>query len=71
MDECSRAVHRYFHADPLPGSVDNIVAHDIDLGEREIAMVFDAAISTPDANVEAKIHSFPDVEEFVAMLNDM
>lgn len=52
-------------------SGDDIVAHCVDPGEREIAMVFDATLSAPDADVEAKIYSFPDVEEFVAMLNDM
>jgi chemotaxis protein CheC len=49
----------------------DIVAHCVDPGEHEIAMVFDATLHAPDADVEAKIYSFPDVEEFVTMINDI
>ncbi|MFC3476254.1 chemotaxis protein CheC [Halobacterium litoreum] len=48
-----------------------IADHCVDPGEHEIAMVFDATLHAPDADVEAKIYSFPDVEEFVAMINDI
>jgi len=50
---------------------DEIADHCVDPGEHEIAMVFDATLHAPDADVEAKIYSFPDVEEFVAMINDI
>ncbi|MXR21029.1 chemotaxis protein CheC [Halobacterium bonnevillei] len=49
----------------------DIVAHCVDPGEHEIAMVFDATLHAPDADVEAKIYSFPDIEEFVTMINDI
>ncbi|NIB99375.1 chemotaxis protein CheC [Halobacterium sp. R2-5] len=52
-------------------SGDDIVAHCVDPGEHEIAMVFDATLSAPDADVEAKIYSFPDIEEFVSMINSI
>jgi chemotaxis protein CheC len=49
----------------------DIADHCVDPGEHEIAMVFDATLHAPDADVEAKIYSFPDVEEFVSMINDI
>ena len=52
-------------------SGDDIVAHCVDPGEHEIAMVFDATLHAPDADVEAKIYSFPNIEEFVTMINDI
>ncbi|WP_336037624.1 chemotaxis protein CheC [Halobacterium yunchengense] len=50
---------------------DDIVAHCVEPNDHEIAMVFDATLHAPDADVEAKIYSFPDVEEFVSMINDI
>jgi chemotaxis protein CheC len=52
-------------------SGNDIVTHCVDPGEHEIAMVFDATLHAPDADVEAKIYSFPDIEEFVTMINDI
>lgn len=49
----------------------DIVDHCIDPGEHEIAMVFDSTLKAPDADVEATIYSFPDIEEFVGMINDI
>ena len=55
----------------IRASGDEIADHCVDPGEHEIAMVFDATLHAPDADVEAKIYSFPDVEEFVSMINDI
>lgn len=52
-------------------SGDDIVEHCVDPGEHEIAMVFDATLNATDADVEAKIYSFPDIEEFVSMINEI
>lgn len=49
----------------------DIVDHCVEPGEHEIAMVFDATLHATDADVEAKIYSFPDVEEFVSMINEI
>lgn len=49
----------------------DIVEHCVDPGEHEIAMVFDASLHAPDADVEAKIYSFPDIEAFVSMINEI
>ncbi|MFB6122461.1 MAG: chemotaxis protein CheC [Haloferacaceae archaeon] len=48
-----------------------IVDHCVDPGEREIAMVFDSTLEAPDVDVEATIYSFPDLEEFVELINSI
>ena len=55
----------------LRASGHDIVEHCVDPGEHEIAMVFDASLHAPDADVEAKIYSFPDIEAFVSMINNI
>lgn len=49
----------------------DIVDHCVDPGEHEIAMVFDSTLQAPDADIEATIYSFPDIQEFVGMINDI
>jgi len=55
----------------IRASGEDIAAHCVDPGEHEIAMVFDATLHAPDADVEAKIYSFPDIEAFVSMINNI
>ncbi|MFB6071190.1 MAG: chemotaxis protein CheC [Halanaeroarchaeum sp.] len=50
---------------------DDIVDHCVNPGEHEIAMVFDSTLEAPDVDVEATIYSFPDIEEFVELINSM
>ncbi|MGM0398672.1 MAG: chemotaxis protein CheC [Halobacteriota archaeon] len=50
---------------------EDIVDHCVDPGEHEIAMVFDSTLEAPDVDVEATIYSFPDIEEFVALIDSM
>ncbi|UWG48034.1 Chemotaxis protein CheC, inhibitor of MCP methylation [Halanaeroarchaeum sp. HSR-CO] len=50
---------------------DDIVDHCVEPGEHEIAMVFDSTLRAPDVDVEATIYSFPDIEEFVALIDSI
>ncbi|MFW6003566.1 MAG: chemotaxis protein CheC [Halanaeroarchaeum sp.] len=50
---------------------EDIVDHCVDPGEHEIAMVFDSTLRAPDVDIEATIYSFPDIEEFVALIDSM
>ncbi len=55
----------------LRASGDDIVDHCVDAGGQEIAMVFDSTLKAPDADIEVTIYTFPDVEAFVSLINDM
>ena len=55
----------------LRASGDAIVDHCVDAGGQEIAMVFDSTLKAPDADIEVTIYTFPDVEAFVSLINDM
>ncbi|AKH97848.1 chemotaxis protein CheC [Halanaeroarchaeum sulfurireducens] len=50
---------------------DDIVDHCVNPGEKEIAMVFDSTLEAPDVDVEATIYTFPDIEEFVDLINSI
>ncbi|MFB6081556.1 MAG: chemotaxis protein CheC [Halanaeroarchaeum sp.] len=50
---------------------EDIVAHCVDAGEHEIAMVFDSTLEAPDVDVEATIYSFPQIDEFVDLINSI
>ena len=50
---------------------DEIVDHCVNPGKKEIAMVFDSTLEAPDVDVEATIYTFPDIEEFVDLINSI
>ncbi|MDY6776259.1 MAG: chemotaxis protein CheC [Halobacteria archaeon] len=56
-----------FSHKPAAEIVDSLVGDRDD----EIAMVFDSHIYAPDADVEAKIYCFPELEELVEMMNSL
>ena len=55
----------------LRASGDDIVDHCVDAGGQEIAMVFDSTLKAPDEDIEITIYTFPDIEEFVDLINSM
>lgn len=50
---------------------DTIVEHSVESGEHEIALLFDSTLRAPDVNVEATIYTFPNIEEFVELINSI
>ncbi|MFB6109753.1 MAG: chemotaxis protein CheC [Halodesulfurarchaeum sp.] len=50
---------------------DTIVEHSVQPGEHEIALLFDSTLEAPDVDVEATIYTFPNVEEFVELINSI
>jgi chemotaxis protein CheC len=50
---------------------DTIVEHSVQPGEHEIALVFDSTLEAPDVDVEATIYTFPNIEEFVELINSI
>ena len=50
---------------------DAIVDHCVDPGEHEIAMVFDSTLVVSNVAAAATIYTFPDVDEFVDLINSM
>ncbi|MFW6458461.1 MAG: chemotaxis protein CheC [Halodesulfurarchaeum sp.] len=50
---------------------ERIVEHSVDSGEHDIALLFDSTLKAPDVNVEATIYTFPDIEEFVELINSI
>ena len=50
-----------------PGS--GIVEEIAGSGEGEMALVFDSAIQAPASNIEAKVYTFPELEELVSLMN--
>jgi chemotaxis protein CheC len=50
---------------------DTIVEHSVDPGTHEIALLFDSTLEAPDVDVSATIYTFPDVEEFVDLINSI
>ncbi|MFB6112546.1 MAG: chemotaxis protein CheC [Halodesulfurarchaeum sp.] len=55
----------------LRAAGDDIVDHCVDAGGQEIAMLFDSTLTAPDADIEITIYTFPNVEEFVRLINSM
>lgn len=55
----------------LRASGDDIVDHCVDAGDQEIAMLFDSTLKAPDADVEITIYTFPNVSEFVSLIDGM
>lgn len=50
---------------------DTIVEHSVESGGHEIALLFDSTLEAPDVNVEATIYTFPNIEEFVELINSI
>ncbi|MBS3760000.1 chemotaxis protein CheC [Halodesulfurarchaeum sp.] len=50
---------------------DTIVEHSVESGGHEIALLFDSTLKAPDVNVEATIYTFPNIEEFVELINSI
>lgn len=50
---------------------DTIVEHSVDSGTHEIALLFDSTLEAPDVDVSATIYTFPDIEEFVDLINSI
>ncbi|MDR5656855.1 chemotaxis protein CheC [Halodesulfurarchaeum sp. HSR-GB] len=50
---------------------DTIVEHSVEAGKHEIALVFDSTLEAPDVDVEATIYTFPNIEEFVELINSI
>ena len=50
---------------------DDIVDHCVEAGNQEIAMLFDSTLKSSDADIEITIYTFPDIEEFVDLINAM
>ena len=50
---------------------DMIVEHSVESGAHEIALLFDSTLEAPDVNVEATIYTFPNIEEFVDLINSI
>ena len=55
----------------LRAAGDEIVDHSVESGNHEIALLFDSTLRAPDVNVEATIYTFPNVEEFVELINSI
>lgn len=55
----------------LRASGDDIVDHCVDAAGQEIAMLFDSTLKAPDANIEIIIYTFPNVSEFVELIDAM
>ncbi len=48
-----------------------IVERTADLGGQDLALVFDSSLDVPRYDIEAEIFAFPDLEEFVQIVNGM
>ena len=47
----------------------DIVSRTANLGEEDLALFFDSDLSVPSYQIEAEIYAFPDLAEFVEMVN--
>ncbi|RKD97863.1 MULTISPECIES: chemotaxis protein CheC [Halopiger] len=50
---------------------EEIVTRTAGLGDDDLALFFDSDLSVPSYQIEAEIYAFPDLEEFVEMVNGM
>ncbi len=50
-------------------SSEDIVTRTANLGDGDLALFFDSELSVPSYQIEAEIYAFPDLEEFVEMVN--
>ncbi|GAB3668788.1 chemotaxis protein CheC [Halopiger thermotolerans] len=50
---------------------EDIVTRTAGLGDDDLALFFDSDLSVPSYQIEAEIYAFPDLEEFVEMVNGM
>ena len=48
---------------------EDIVTRTASLGDDDLALFFDSDLSVPSYQIEAEIYAFPDLEEFVEMVN--
>lgn len=48
-----------------------IVVRTASLGGDDIALFFDSSLNVPSYQIEAELYAFPNLEEFVTMVNDM
>ncbi|WP_049923774.1 chemotaxis protein CheC [Halopiger djelfimassiliensis] len=50
-------------------SAGDIVTRTVGLGGDDLALFFDSDLTVPSYQIEAEIYAFPDLEEFVEMIN--
>ena len=48
-----------------------VVERTADLGGQDLALVFDSSLDVPRFDIEAELYAFPDLEEFVTMVNNI
>jgi chemotaxis protein CheC len=48
-----------------------VVERTADLGGQDLALVFDSSLNVPRFDIEAELYAFPDLEEFVTMVNNI
>lgn len=48
-----------------------VVERTADLGGQDLALVFDSSLNVPRYEIEAELYAFPDLEEFVTMVNNI
>ncbi len=48
-----------------------VVERTADLGGQDLALVFDSSLDVPRYEIEAELYAFPDLEEFVTMVNNI
>ncbi len=48
-----------------------IVGRTASLGEEDLALFFDSSLNVPSYEIEAEIYAFPDLQEFVEMVNSI
>lgn len=49
--------------------VEDVVTRTASLGDDDLALFFDSDLTVPSYQIEAEIYAFPDLEEFVEMVN--
>jgi len=49
----------------------DIVERTAGLGGEDLALFFDSNLSVPSYDIDAEIYAFPDLEEFVEMVNSI
>ena len=50
---------------------EDIVTRTANLGDDDLALFFDSDLSVPSYQIEAEIYAFPELEEFVEMVNEI
>ncbi len=51
--------------------IGDIVVRTAGLGDDDIALFLDSSLNVPSYQIEAEIYAFPDIEEFVTLVNDL